>query len=165
MKINILRTILIIMLLWTCCLIFGFSSQNAEKSGGVSGNVTKWLLEKGNNEKALKNKNIVLKTEKVIRKIAHFTIYAIVGFLLMSFMNTFSLSEKDNIRISLGFGILYATSDEVHQLFVPGRSGQITDVILDTTGVLLGILLAIAVVKAYMRIKKLKKGDITYDNR
>ena len=43
--------------------------------------------------------------------------------------------------IALSVGFLYAVSDEVHQIFVPGRAGQLRDVLIDTTGVLLGIFL------------------------
>lgn len=44
-------------------------------------------------------------------------------------------------------GILYATSDEIHQLFSGGRSAQLSDVCLDTLGVITGLLLYIAMIK------------------
>ena len=48
-------------------------------------------------------------------------------------------------------GTLYAASDEIHQLFVPGRSGQLRDVFLDSAGVAAGILLAWAVGLLYQK--------------
>ena len=48
-------------------------------------------------------------------------------------------------------GTLYAASDEIHQLFVPGRSGQLRDVLLDSDGVAAGILLAWAVGLLYQK--------------
>ena len=43
--------------------------------------------------------------------------------------------------IAFLIGTVYAASDELHQLFVPGRSGELTDTMLDGLGVLLGVLL------------------------
>ena len=50
-----------------------------------------------------------------------------------------------------GTGILYAASDEFHQLFVPGRSGQITDVLIDSGGLLAGILLVVLIKSFYIK--------------
>jgi len=150
MKINIIRTIIIILLLGTFHMIFGFSSQNGEESGNLSGKITKFVIEQlpiKKTEQSLK------RSESVIRKIAHFSIYALVGFLLMSFVSTYHLKENKRIEISLLTGILYATTDEVHQKFVPGRSCQITDVMIDTMGVLLGILLLLALFEIHKKIK------------
>ena len=150
MKINIIRAILIILLLGTFFMIFGFSNQNAEKSGGlrtrVTEEVTKNIKPIQNLEKDQKE-NVLHRIESVIRKIAHFSIYTIVGLLLMSLLSTYPLKENIKIITSLGIGVLYAISDEVHQLFISGRSGQITDVLLDSMGVLLGIFLVLLVIK------------------
>ncbi|MCI8412241.1 MAG: VanZ family protein [Clostridia bacterium] len=151
MKINFLRIILLILLLGTFYMIFGFSSQNGEKSGELSSNITKFILEKMNYDDIQNQEEIFKKTEIVIRKIAHFSIYTLVGLLLMSFVSTYKLKENIRIIISLCMGILYATSDEVHQLFIPGRSGQITDVIIDTMGVLLGILVLLTLLEIYKK--------------
>ena len=150
MKINIIRAILIILLLGTFFMIFGFSNQNAEKSGGLSKRVTEEVTK---NIKPIQNlekdqkENVLHRIESVIRKIAHFSIYTIVGLLLMSLLSTYPLKENIKIITSLGIGVLYAISDEVHQLFISGRSGQITDVLLDSMGVLLGIFLVLLVIK------------------
>lgn len=136
------------LLLGTFFIIFGFSSQDAEKSGNLSSSVTKLIL--GQEER----EDIVERAESVIRKIAHFCIYTLVGFLLMALVSTYDLEENKRIRISLGIGILYATSDEIHQLFIPGRSGQITDIILDSMGVIIGILFLLIIVEIDKRKRK-----------
>ena len=59
----------------------------------------------------------------------------------MAFISTYQIKEKNRIIISTIIGIIYACSDEIHQSFVPGRSPMITDVMIDTMGVILGILL------------------------
>ncbi len=151
MKLNFLRSILLIILLGTFLIIFGFSSQDAEESGGLSSNIAKLLLKQVYHDDIEDKEEILERTEKVIRKIAHFSIYTLVGFLLMSFVSTYQLKENKRIIISLSVGVLYAASDEIHQLFIPGRSGQITDVILDSMGVLLGILVVLTVLEIYQK--------------
>lgn len=147
MKKNYFRIIILALLLGTFFLIFGFSSQDGEESGGLSSNIAEFILKQVHHEE-IENRQIILKRiESVVRKIAHFSIYTLVGFLLMALISTYDLEENKRIIISLCIGVLYATSDEIHQLFVPGRSGQITDVILDSMGVLLGIMLVLTVLK------------------
>ena len=156
MKINLLRIVLLILLFGTFYIIFGFSSQNGEESGGISSRVTEFILEKSNTYKNIEENRqdeIFERTEKIIRKIAHFSIYALVGFLLMGLVSTFKLKEKNRILISLILGVLYATSDEIHQLFSPGRSAQITDVYIDTLGILVGIFVILLFIKVFEKIK------------
>lgn len=156
MKINLLRIVLLILLFGTFYIIFGFSSQDGEESGGISSRVTEFILEKSNTYKNIEENRqdeIFERTEKIIRKIAHFSIYALVGFLLMGLVSTFKLKEKSRILISLILGVLYATSDEIHQLFSPGRSAQITDVYIDTLGILVGIFVILLFIKIFEKIK------------
>ena len=154
LKINVLRVILIALLLETFFVIFGFSNQNAEQSSSLSTKVAKFVLKQvyGSEEKI--EQPVLERTQKVIRKLAHFSIYTLVGFLLMSFVSTYNLDEKKRCLISLGIGIIYATSDEIHQAFVPGRGPQITDVMIDTMGVLLGLLIVLTIIELYKKIKK-----------
>lgn len=158
MKINIIRTIIMILLLGTFYIIFEFSSQNGEESGNLSGRIAKFVIEQLPIEKTEK---VLKRAEGVIRKIAHFSIYTLVGFLLMSFVSTYHLKENKRIGISLLIGILYATTDEIHQKFVPDRSCQITDVMIDSMGVLLGILLLLMLFEIHKKIKiKINRQNI-----
>lgn len=143
-KTNIKRAILMILLILTFFQIFRFSNQNGEKSSGISRKITtavtknvKKIQELNENEQ----EEVLGKIEKVIRKLAHFSIYMVVGILMMLLMNTYKIKQFDKIAISLITGILYASSDEIHQLFIPGRSAMITDVMIDTLGVLVGCFL------------------------
>lgn len=156
MKINLLRIVLLILLFGTFYIIFGFSSQDGEESGGISSRVTEFILEKSNTYKNIEENRqdeIFERTEKIIRKIAHLSIYALVGSLLMGLVSTFKLKEKTRILISLILGVLYAASDEIHQLFSPGRSAQITDVYIDTLGILVGIFVILLFIKVFEKIK------------
>lgn len=147
MKINILRIILIILLLGTFYIIFGFSGQNGEKSSGLSKKVTEIIVEKilklSNEEKS----QVMHRLEGIIRKVAHFTIYTILGLLLMGLVSTYNIDEMKKVYITMVIGIIYATSDEIHQSFIPGRSSQITDVMIDAMGVALGMCLVLLIIK------------------
>lgn len=151
-KINILRSILIILLLCTFFIIFGFSSQNGEQSGGISRKITEVILEKSNRYNNLKEEDkepILHRTESIIRKMAHFSIYTVIGILLMGLLCTYKIKNKWRIVITIVTGMLYAISDEFHQSFSPGRTPKITDVYIDTLGVFLGVLLILLIVKIH----------------
>ena len=155
MKINILRIILILLLLCTFLIIFGFSSQDGETSGGLSRNITNKILQlssKYNNLEQEEKDQVSDRTEKIIRKIAHFSIYTLVGLLLMGLLSTYKIKENWRIMLSVLLGMIYAISDEIHQGFTPGRSPRIADVYIDTLGVILGILLILLFIKIYERI-------------
>lgn len=71
----------------------------------------------------------------VIRKIAHMTLYAILAFCA-------ACSQiKPSFKKVLLFCACYACTDEFHQLFIPGRSGEIRDVCIDSLGACIGFLL------------------------
>ena len=70
---------------------------------------------------------------------------------------TFKTENRKRMIITLIAGFLYAVSDEIHQTFIEGRSGQVSDVILDTTGVLLGIIIVIGINSIYKKMKKEKE--------
>lgn len=160
MKKNILRIILILLLLGTFYIIFGFSSQDGEKSGSISRRITEkiaTLIPQIQKENEIEKENIMNTMESIIRKMAHFSIYTAVGLLLMSLVSTYNIKEKNRLIITLITGIIYASSDEIHQSFVPGRSPMITDVVIDTMGVILGILLIILgkkIIKKYRENKQ-----------
>ena len=100
-------------------------------------------------------KEIILnKIEHFIRKLAHFSLYTLVGILIMSLMSTYKIELIKRISISLLTGVLYAISDEVHQFFVPGRGPMAQDVFLDSLGVIFGILIVIGIIRIYKNLKK-----------
>ena len=69
----------------------------------------------------------------VLRKIAHAAEFAVLGALL--------LRALDRAAVAFALGALYAVSDELHQVFVPGRMGSPLDVAIDAVGVACGVLL------------------------
>ena len=82
-------------------------------------------------------------TQYVVRKMAHFCEYLLEGFLLMLCMRVYSRHPLGHITMPMLGGVLTALTDETIQLYSPGRSSQVTDVWLDSVGVLAGILAAL----------------------
>ena len=152
MKLNIIRGILITALIAIFVTIFGFSNQNSETSSGLSQKVTNFVGEivpTIKNMPEAEKEKVVDRIESIVRKIAHYSIYTLVGILLMGLMSTYKIKELDRLAISLIIGVIYASTDEIHQVFVPGRGPLITDVILDSMGVLTGIFIVMLVLKIY----------------
>ena len=144
MKINILRAVLAILLIWTFITIFNFSNENAEKSSSKSQAITEAITKNVKSiQKLEKNKKaeVISKVESVIRKIAHFSIYTLLGILFTALLSTYKIETKRKLIIALLVGAFYAFTDEFHQSFVPGRSAEITDVMIDSLGVLFGSLI------------------------
>ena len=157
MKVKVIRFILVLLLLVTFGMIFNFSNQDSEKSGNTSQKVTeaitkdvKSIQKLNKNEKA----KVIDKIEDVIRKIAHFSLYALVGFLLMALFSTYNINEKNKIISTIIIGAIYAISDEFHQSFISGRSGQVSDVFLDTLGVTVGGLFILLIIKTVKKFRK-----------
>lgn len=121
--------------------IFMFSSQPASQSLNLSNNVVKNTVNFVTNKSLSDDKinNIVENTVVLVRKSAHFIIYLILGLLVFNMYKNHQINSI--ILISLLTCLFYAISDEIHQLFIIGREGKITDVIIDTLGSLTGILM------------------------
>ena len=87
---------------------------------------------------------------KLIRKSAHFIAYLILGFLVSHAMKSevYTATAWKRGGASLLFCVVYAISDEFHQLFVPGRGPLLKDVLIDGSGAAIGIIL-------YMSVRKL----------
>ncbi|WP_049895961.1 VanZ family protein [Oribacterium sp. NK2B42] len=93
-----------------------------------------------------------------VRKAAHATEYTILGILLfMTCRESFGMNLKASFKNAFLAGTAYAATDEFHQLFVPGRAGMVSDVLIDSLGVLFGCLL----VSALCRILRKKRNVST----
>ncbi len=114
-------------LLW-CFIIFSFSSQSGVSSQKLSDSLVPIIL---------LNKFPFLGI--LIRKTAHFMEYAILFFLAANYFKEFN--NPKYLFIALLFSILCAFFDEFHQLFVDGRSGQIKDVLIDSMGAFVTLLI------------------------
>ena len=139
-KTIIIRIILIILIILWMYLVFGFSGQDGEESSGISYKIS--MLITGNNEEVAK---II---EPYVRKIAHFSEYAVGVILFFLLLNTFpKITLKLKNILSSIITIIYAISDEIHQLYIPGREGKIVDVYIDTLGIITGVIFINIIIK------------------
>lgn len=137
-------------ILWMT-LIFYLSAQPVEESNNLSKKVTEVIvdtLEKVKPEIELNPR----KMNHILRKNAHFFAYLVLGILVMNLSKTIKIDLFKATIYSLIFCILYAISDEFHQLFVPGRGAQLKDVIIDTSGSITGIIIYLLIFKIRYRM-------------
>lgn len=138
----------VLSLLWMG-VIFFFSAQPAVESSKLSTNTVDWLLSSRSSKNSVLQYLIVLLRqfdqkgilEFLVRKLAHAAEYGILAIFLGM---TIYFSEQWNSRWqqkTVGLCVLYACTDEFHQLFVPGRAGQVQDVIIDTIGAICAVFL------------------------
>ena len=142
-------------------IMFNFSAQLADESSETSSTfciiLAKLLYHNYQNYDIAIQEIITNGLEFIIRKTAHFTEYAVMGFLWYLYF----ANRKYNILISIGATSLYACTDEFHQLFVEGRSGQIRDILIDTCGGSFGVLVGFIILCIFnccRNQKILKKG-------
>lgn len=142
-----MKKVITCIILWSLVIglmgfIFSMSAEPAAESSETSGNtlraIFKVIFPGFKDFDEAMQQHIIDQNQYFIRKTAHFSVYTLLGILV-------SLAMSQHIKrfslISYGIGTLYAVSDEIHQLYVPGRSGQISDVLLDSAGVALGCII------------------------
>lgn len=134
------KTIFIIStIIWTA-VIFSFSLQSGEVSGDLSGSVLEAIL-------GFFMPGVLESPEKlelfhlILRKCAHFSEFMILGVLSTIAVKYMKVGYKS--IIGLGYCVLIASLDETLQLFVSGRAGRVQDVLIDSAGALVGVLVVI----------------------
>ena len=146
------RTSLIICLVLavsTAGLITYLSSQIAPESNDLSRGFTKWIMDRfvsGYSSETLRHYN------NIARKAAHFTLYFLLGFSLTGVLQHQQRAPK--LPTTVFLGAMFAALDEFHQHFVEGRGPQVTDVLLDTCGVLIGSLVMLGIAALLRRGKR-----------
>ncbi|MCX4365763.1 MAG: VanZ family protein [Bacilli bacterium] len=131
----------LLILLWMF-IIFSFSGDTGETSGGLTEEiivkVTTTLTDIKEGTKEMQD--VIDKWMFPTRKAAHYFVYFVLAFLIMNTL--FIMGVKRHTLIITGIiCIFYAMSDEYHQTFVSGRTGQISDVLLDSSAALISAFL------------------------
>ena len=130
-------------ILWMA-IIFYLSHQPAAESSELSRGITKVIIQ--TIEKVAPNIELDIRSlNHIVRKNAHFFAYLVLGVLVINALRVSGVKGYRSIALALGICILYAISDEVHQLFIPGRSCEVRDVIIDTAGASVGIMVYLVV--------------------
>lgn len=135
---RVLRVLFTLFLIGTIAFIFLNSSDIGQDSSGKSAVVTEWL-----NRLATKLSLGFTFEEAMVRKMAHFAEYAMLGFWLMLTLRVYTKRILAYSSWPLLGGLLLATLDEAYQLTVPGRSGRVSDIAIDFAGVLVGYCVAL----------------------
>lgn len=131
-------------------MIFFFSSQPSDESGAVSEgfsfrmmNTTGLFLHLPIDQEKLRE--IAQAADHYVRKGAHMTEYAILAVFLYVWAGRRPLPPLRRAEIAAGIAALYACTDEIHQLFVAGRAGMFSDVLVDSLGAVLGLAVVLLV--------------------
>lgn len=144
-------------ILWAA-LIFSMSNEvatdSAERSDGITRTIISLLSENFEILDKEEQDAIVDATEHIVRKIAHFCIFGVLGVLVAFASLGFDALCKLHFARSVFAGFLYAVSDELHQYFVPGRGPGLIDVLIDTAGVICGTAMLIFMAKLILRRKR-----------
>ncbi len=124
-------------------IIFSLSAQNGEESSDLSGSFVMAILE------WLK----IDIDEGLLRTCAHCLEF--MGLSLLIFNATYSTWEtKFTPLIAFTGTVFYAITDEIHQIFVPDRAFQLSDILVDSTGALIGVTISFIMLKIILYIKK-----------
>ena len=123
---KIIKTLLFVSWL---ILIYLLSAETGDQSGSLSNGI---LLSIAKLLKISDTKAFVDTFGFFIRKLAHFSEYFILYILTYECFKEYNCPKL--IVVSVLFCVLYASFDEFHQLFVDGRCGQLSDVVIDSSG-------------------------------
>ena len=119
---------IILVIIWMS-IIFIFSSFNSDKSTEQSNTIVNIIAN-------LFNINNIELLSLIVRKCAHFMEYFILGVLVLNMLRY----TNKSITLGIIICILYALSDELHQILTPGRTFKIYDIIIDSLGSVIAIL-------------------------
>lgn len=156
-------------------LIFCFSAQSGGESGSLSDSIARMLASTFVGDfdtmPIEQQTQIIAQMSWPIRKTAHASEYACLAISLV--ITCWQLHawrcDKKAVMPSLGrrvalvgvaafvIAVLYACSDEIHQLFIDGRAGQVADVLVDASGAAIGCLLMCLVMHAFLKRRLAKR--------
>ena len=168
MEKTFIRVISIILLLLTFIQIYRFSDQDGDTSGELSKRVVRKAINIFPYTKNLSDETkekMVEGAQPIVRKLAHFSIYTLVGVFIMSFISTYKIHLKYKFLVSILVGLLYAISDEYHQSLTPGRGPSVMDVFIDTSGVIFGILIILVIISVFKALTEKDRMEDLKDER
>ena len=177
-KIKIIVTVIMVLLaiLWAL-FIFKLSDMNTSNSNGKStGFISIFIedsLEITNKYQITSSHPSEAKIDKAskllnapLRKVAHASVYFILAFILICYLNFMFDNKKFivSVIIVLTLCIGYAASDEYHQTFVDGRTGQVKDVVIDSVGTISGIIFYSTYLMSYKIGYFVHKNELKFNN-
>lgn len=156
------RKICFLLALVWMVIIFAFSAQPSDESTqtslAVGTMICKMFVSEYESLPLEEQRQMAEKIEFPVRKTAHATEYALLSILLFGTLVKDAKTKKKAGLLAIGFTAIYATSDEIHQWFVPGRNCQIRDVLIDTVGAVFGIAMLWLILYLNQRRKNRSKN-------
>ncbi len=164
---RITGTIFWILVIMWMAFIFYMSAQtgteSADMSSPIAETVARIFVPGLDNMPEEKQDKVIGKAEFIIRKGAHFTEYAILGFLIYLVVQMYVSKKVYTFAASWIPATAYAAGDEFHQMFVGGRSPQIRDVCIDSAGAVTGVLACMLITFLILKLcnKKIKRKQLS----
>lgn len=131
---------LILLFIWLG-FIFIMSNTNSVDSTKQSKTLINKVLTTTNNITNMDIDSVTRKIHKPVRKLAHITEFFILSIIVIMLLKNKIIDYNKLLLISMSICFIFACIDEFHQTFIPGRTGQFSDVLIDMIGVIFGCLL------------------------
>lgn len=144
-------------------LIFCFSAKPADTSGQNSMAVARTVISyyesiSGNQVAEASKPQTLEAVDHYVRKTAHFCEYALLAGTIILHLLALKSKGKVIFFVPVIIAGIYAITDEYHQTFVAGRSGRVSDVLLDTAGALTGAIIFCLII--YMIRRRVHKETL-----
>lgn len=139
--------------------IFFLSNQPASQSGAMSLVLAENLLLAG--EKILPGLDLTADDiHNSLRKMAHFLIFLLLGFLMISLLKSMEILSLPAAIAALSICAVLALLDETHQFFIEGRSAELRDVLIDSAGAMVGIGIYLGIGKLMKSMSRRRKANV-----
>ena len=151
-RLTVARVIMTVLTVAAIAAIFYNSSLNADESTEQSSPLTDlingWLRSAGIS---------FTLTEGIVRKLAHFTEYSVLGALMLTTVYLYTGRRGKTLCIATPAGILVSVCDELIQLIPEGRSSEVRDVLIDSGGVLFAAIIVMIIISLLENRRKVKQ--------
>ncbi|MCI8306946.1 MAG: VanZ family protein [Lachnospiraceae bacterium] len=155
------KTVFLVLAVLWASVIFSFSAKNGGESINESRRAGKLICSifvQGYNELTEERQyEMAGKIDYPVRKTAHAAEYAVLGLLIAGAVYDSRNKRIYNVMTPYVTGTIYAATDEIHQYFVPGRSCRLTDVFIDSAGVLAGIIIVCVIIMLHHKLPVLRR--------
>lgn len=145
-----------LLVLFWMSLIFASSQQTGGESGHLSRKLAESIISL---MRITATETRIAALDSTLRNLAHGSVFFVLAILTSWAFTRINVQDFRNALLSLVISILYAASDEWHQVFVPGRASQLSDFLIDTLGIILAILIyqaisALRFLRSDLRVKR-----------
>ncbi len=152
------RIITTVMTIAVMAMIYCFSAEDAEQSDRTSGRFSdaaiRMIYPEYDRMTPERRQAIYNTVQHAVRKSAHFSEYLLLGVMIRMCLKSWFGGRKWLLTAAWAIGTGYAVTDEFHQILTDGRNGGWTDVLIDSGGIMTGVLIAWLIVCMTQRMRK-----------